>query len=338
MGTWGVTAPTLAVVLATFNGAAFVGEQLESLARQTCPPDELIVSDDGSSDDTVAIVRCFARSAPFPVLVTEGPRSGLADNFWQAAQLSRADLIAWCDQDDVWAPDKLEQCVRAIEAHGAELVTHSALVTDARLAPSGRRFPDYRHTRVRRPLEGDPWYVPPGFATVFSRSLLEDVPWDRRPRSHQYEAPTSHDHSVALLAFGTARRVELEPALARYRQHGGNAAGAPKLRGIGKVRFAFALPATQFRDLADIAGEYAEYFRTVERPAREAEAYFRQAQARCLRRFALRQPGTLPERTRRLLHSVFHGDFKPRERGGFGLRGFSRDLVELLAASPSSAS
>lgn len=328
-----VSRTSLAVVLATYNGAAFIGEQLASLSSQSRPPDQLIVSDDGSSDATLDLVKRFAETADFEVQVVEGPRRGLGENFWSAAKLSDADMLAWCDQDDVWLPDKLQLCERALIEHDAELVSHSALVTDESLVPTGRRFPDYRSTRVLEPLTGDPWFVPSGFASVFRRQLLEDVPWSSRPRSQQTMEVTSHDHSISLLAFGSARRVELAPTLAKYRQHQSNAAGAPRVHGLDKVRFALGIPATQYENLASIAAEIVEYFELSGRDAKAAEDYFRRAQERCRRRSAIHQAGSAAEGVGKLVAALAHGDFRPRSYGGFGAQGFARDAAALVLGS-----
>src|SRR5512146_482570 len=97
--------------MATFNGAAFLEQQLETLSAQTRAPCELVVSDDGSTDDTIAILERFARTALFEVqIVPNTGARGFAGNFLHAASLCRGSLVAWCDQDDVWSPVKLERC------------------------------------------------------------------------------------------------------------------------------------------------------------------------------------------------------------------------------------
>ena len=89
--------------MATFNGDTYLSPQLQSLARQTLLPHELVVCDDGSTDRTLEIVRAFAADAPFPVRVHRNDEHlGFADNFLKAAVLCGGELIAFCDQDDVW--------------------------------------------------------------------------------------------------------------------------------------------------------------------------------------------------------------------------------------------
>ena len=99
------------VVMATFNGERFVGEQLHSLFRQTVAPAEIIVCDDGSTDATMDIVQSLAKQSPAPLRVRRNPaRLGFADNFLSGCQSASSDLIAFCDQDDVWLENKLALC------------------------------------------------------------------------------------------------------------------------------------------------------------------------------------------------------------------------------------
>src|SRR5438309_759094 len=92
---------SISVAMATHNGATYLREQLESIRNQSVPPDELIVSDDGSSDATLSIVADFAPTAPFPIRIEQNShRLGYRANFLKVANLARSDLIAFCDQDD----------------------------------------------------------------------------------------------------------------------------------------------------------------------------------------------------------------------------------------------
>jgi len=274
----------MSVVMATFDGAPFLQVQLASLDAQTRRPDELVLSDDGSRDDTLEIARSFAATASFPVRILEGPQRGLAENFWFATSAAQGQLIAWSDQDDVWAPTKLEVCERALARHSAELVTHSASLVDANLQPIGAthrrlppwrvrpgRRPDHRRTRVLAPLEGDPWRVIQGFSMVFTRTLVERVDWAHRPPLHATGNPASHDGLLGVVAFATARRVELTDDLALYRRHGANHGGLPEpqslaaARGVGydayRARAEHALSYLRILEGSGLASpEVADYF------------------------------------------------------------------------------
>lgn len=92
----------ISVAMATYNGAAYLEQQLESLANQVLHPGELVVTDDGSSDGTLALIEDFARRAPFPVrLVRNEARLGYRGNFIKTSTICGCELIAFCDQDDV---------------------------------------------------------------------------------------------------------------------------------------------------------------------------------------------------------------------------------------------
>lgn len=98
----------VSVAMCTYNGARFLPAQLESLASQTLVPDELVVVDDGSTDDTESLVREFAGRVPFAVHFHANPqRLGVTRNFEKAMRLCSGDIIFPADQDDVWDKNKI---------------------------------------------------------------------------------------------------------------------------------------------------------------------------------------------------------------------------------------
>jgi len=103
--------------MCTYNGERFLRQQLESLLNQTCKPDEIIICDDASSDNTVAIAQEFAQQAGVTVHVHINAQNlGYIKNFEQAIRLCTQDLIFLCDQDDLWQSTKIEQMVAAFDA------------------------------------------------------------------------------------------------------------------------------------------------------------------------------------------------------------------------------
>lgn len=108
---------TLSVVIATYNGEKFLREQLDSVLAQTLMPDEIIVSDDGSMDGTWAILEEYWKRYPklFRLYKNEG-KKGAHENFKQAFQYVTCDLVAPCDQDDIWMPEKLARSVASLDA------------------------------------------------------------------------------------------------------------------------------------------------------------------------------------------------------------------------------
>src|ERR1700733_215732 len=129
----------ISVAMGTYNGGARLSRQLSSLAGQTRLPDELVVFDDASSDATPRILHDFGEAAPFPVRIhVQNENVGSTENFEAAIRLAEGDIIATCDQDDVWYPEKLRAIEEAFESiHGADMVFSDGDVVDDDLRPLG---------------------------------------------------------------------------------------------------------------------------------------------------------------------------------------------------------
>ncbi len=130
----------LSVAMCTYNGAEFLSKQLESIKQQTMPIHELVVCDDGSSDETLAIIERFSKQVPFPVQVHSNPVNlGSSKNFEQCMALCQGDLLFLCDQDDVWMPEKVECCVQYLKEHPEhEAVFSNATMIDQAGFPTGK--------------------------------------------------------------------------------------------------------------------------------------------------------------------------------------------------------
>lgn len=219
-------APRVTVLLATWNGAANLREQLDSYRHQTVAPDRLIVSDDGSSDETLAILAEFAASDPgFAVDLHRGPRRGGARNFLSllAAVPEGTDFIALSDQDDVWLPDKIARGVRLLSALPAGhpvLVGGRSYVCDAalgnrRLSPLPRRAPAFRHALVQNFAGGN---------TMMLNRAATDLLRAAAPEALRVVV---HDWWIYQMISGAGGTVLFDEApLLLYRQHGGNQIGA----------------------------------------------------------------------------------------------------------------
>ena len=333
------------VALATYNGEAHLDEQLASIASQTHPPAELVVSDDGSTDGTLDVLQQFAETAPFPVHIYRNERTlGYRDNFLKAAQLTSSPWIAFSDQDDVWLEGKLETVCHTIrETPGVTLVTHSADLVDADLSPTGRRLPNYRRSRVRGPLESWPLQTLTGFTLVIKRDLIEGVPVEMRPRD--FNDPSrrlAHDQLAPFLANVFGRTVYLEETLALYRRHETAATGEA---GTGSYRTGLRADAalhvrTTARDYlrqAEIVEEHATFLEAIASkvPTDKAALSRRGAghcrdYARALRARAAVYDGSRP-RTRRALAwltLVRTGAYRRLRLGkGLGWRACAKDVA-----------
>ena len=249
---------TISVALCAFEGERYLAGQLESIASQTRPPDELVLCDDGSSDGTVRIARSFAAQAPFPVRVEVNERRlGSTKNFEKAISLCRGDLIAMSDFDDVWLPHKLSVLETALSAEPeAGLVFSDAEVVAEDLRPLGYRF--WQSIRLgRRELglidEGRAFELllrrtVVGGATSMFRALHRDA---------LLPIPESwlHDAWIALIISAKARPLAVPEPLMKYRQHSANQTGGRK-RGIVEQASRSFVGGAQAYELA--AGQFEE--------------------------------------------------------------------------------
>jgi rhamnosyltransferase len=223
------------IVLATFNGGEFLGEQLASLFRQTWSDWRLLVRDDGSTDVTRSQLE-GARSGDSRIEILDDQigRLGPARSFGRLlseAAARGAGVVFCCDQDDVWHPDKLTRQLAAIDRVELEtgpdtpvLVYSDARLVDRSGLSLGTTFA--RKVVAAMPEEADP--LPscllgnrvPGCTLAINRALLElAVP--------QPDDTPMHDWWLAALAAAAGRTVWLPEPLVDYRQHGDNSVGAP---------------------------------------------------------------------------------------------------------------
>jgi hypothetical protein len=296
----------ISVAMATYNGAAHVQEQLDSLAAQTVPPAELVVSDDGSSDATLEIIRRFQERASFPIRILDKPeRLGFADNFLHAAAACRHELVAFCDQDDVWLPTKLEIGGRRIEADDSLLSMHTLTLTDAGLNPVGHWDQNIIGDRVWEPLRIDPYITGWGNTMVFRRELATLVARERRPRQPEAsDRPLSHDTWIYALAAALGRVSHIEAPLILYRQHAGATFGAAHPSRWQRLTSRVRVPMTHMREQSLFHDRMATLFARLadepdigfEEPARLAAIRFQERRDYLRARIAAFDGGSLRAR------------------------------------------
>ena len=216
----------ISVALCTCNGARFLSEQLVSLAEQTLRPIELVVCDDASDDGTWQILEEFQRSAPFAVrLYRNVRRLGIAQNFEQAMLLCEGDVIALCDQDDVWLPEKLMLFSRQF-MDGADAVCCDARIANAKLVPLGYTLWDrvtFTDSQRRVASNGHllevllKHYVIAGATLAFRTEL----------RNCLLPIPPNwlYDAWLAAMLAANGKLCIVDACLQLYRQHENNAVG-----------------------------------------------------------------------------------------------------------------
>ncbi|CAN5211313.1 N/A [soil metagenome] len=220
---------TVSVALCTHNGERYLLEQLQSILRQTVPVDQIVVSDDASQDGTLEVVRrAFDShpSAPALKVIENSVALGVARNFEQAIAACSGEIVLLSDQDDVWAPTRVEKTLAAFEDD--VLLVHS----DARLIDGrgdvlpGTLFRAYgvdERTRLREAAGG-------AFDLFLRRNLVTGataaVRRDLAVLASPFPDCWVHDEWLAIVAASTGRIVPLAELLVDYRQHGGNQIGA----------------------------------------------------------------------------------------------------------------
>jgi glycosyltransferase involved in cell wall biosynthesis len=215
---------TISIAMATYNGANFIGAQLDSLAAQTFLPYELVVTDDGSTDETLDIIAVFSKTAPFPVHVhMNAQRLNYRANFMQCANRCSGDLIAFCDQDDIWDRDKLATVVENFDDADVDLVFHDFRLVDADGTPLTSSVPELF------PSSLDQWSVIRGLTLAFRRTLLKysDL-WRLSADQLSPGECLAHDQWFVFLAYSFNSIRHLPRPLLSYRLHSANLYGVPE--------------------------------------------------------------------------------------------------------------
>jgi rhamnosyltransferase len=337
----------ISIALASYNGERFLTEQLDSLARQTQLPHELVVCDDGSRDRTLEIVKNFADRARFQVQCVENERNlGWKDNFLKAAKLCTGDWIAFCDQDDVWMPKKLELLSKVAEQHSdLQLIVHAAAVAYENLEFTGERLPNVRRFRVLRPLRNRPWNMPAGFASCFRSSLLDGVPVEKRPHDPNWpQDRLSHCKLVYLLANSWGDVAYLPEVLAIYRRHpkavtARGSKGRPERNWANILEGRLRTGAAEYSRLATCASEFAQFMRELaQQPLRadrsvRAAAYYDSLAKSLTSRASLYSEPEMAHRARSLLSLLSSGAYSRLDGERLGIGAITKD-VAAVASSP----
>ena len=249
---------TVSVALCTYNGEAFLQEQLDSIAAQTRLPDELVIGDDASTDTTMALVERFRETVPFPVqVIARTINVGTTANFSQTTQATSGDLVFLSDQDDRWSRHKIERMLEQFRTRRELLALHTnARLVDAAGAPLGMDlFTAYEVTteergQLRAGLAFDA-LIRRNLATGATMAVRRDLLRLAMP------APAAwvHDEWLAIVAaaLGPATVDVLDDALIDYRQHDRNQIGARRPSLHEKIAKAFDKPGDYYAKQLDRA-------------------------------------------------------------------------------------
>lgn len=237
---------TVSCVMCTYNGEKYILPQLQSIARQTKKISELVVFDDISLDDTISIIKNWAKEnlqIDVKIHINE-QRLGPAVNFAKALEASSGDYIFFCDQDDVWNTNKVEICLNKMkeveDQYGSDLpcLVHTDLEVVnqnlERIAPSFLTNQGLHH--VDDSAEQLSTLLAQNFVTgctvLINRSLKNiALPFPKNI--------VMHDYWLALVAAASGKLIFVNKPTIRYRQHGHNTVGAKKYISFDNLKRVF---------------------------------------------------------------------------------------------------
>ena len=307
----------LSIALATYNGARYLGEQLESFVRQRRPPDELVVCDDASTDDTPAILRDFEKHAPFPVRIEVNPeRLGGVGNFTRAISLCSGDAILLSDQDDVWLPEKVAALESSLAgAPGATLAFGDTSLVDGALRPLGHTGFDSLGLRGGALAKIEAGHV---LEALLRFNVVTGAAMAFRAELRDLALPVGrgwvHDEWIAAIASAVGSVVVIDRPLILYRQHDHQQIGLPKRGFLEKVDRAWRMGEPYMLRALERAEALRDRLRESDRPLLHS-SYRALLDGKCLharRRLEMRRGASRPGEVARAL---VRGDYARFDRG-----------------------
>ncbi len=221
----------VAILLATYNGEKYLSELFDSLLKQTYKNWKLYIHDDGSKDNTLSIINEFVAEHPLYAEYVEGPPTGGAkNNFLFLVKKIESEIYMFCDQDDVWLPDKIEATLKGMESlkekADCPCLVHTDLkIVDEKLDIIANSIEQYQklHSKdssVNHLLVEN---VVTGCTAMINRNLR-----DKMIEFTNIDNIIMHDWWAALIAAQFGEILFIPNATILYRQHGNNTIGAKK--------------------------------------------------------------------------------------------------------------
>jgi len=236
-----VSKPDISICMATYNGAQYLAQQIDSILTQSYQEWELLIRDDQSTDNTTDILREYRDRYPDKIRIIDenGPHLGIILNFNRLLDVADSDYIMFCDHDDVWLSDKIEQTLSAMKATEQLHPQKPILVhTDLRVVDQDlntisdslwnyqRLFPDIANNPSRIMAHN----VVTGCTVMINRQA-KTVSTPIPPQA------VMHDWWVAIKVAQTGKIVHISTPTILYRQHSDNELGAKHARAINIVNF-----------------------------------------------------------------------------------------------------
>jgi len=216
----------VSVALCAFNGAEYISDQLDSIIGQTHRPDQIVVCDDGSTDETLEIVNEYEREYPglFDIYENEG-NLGVTKNFEKSIRNTDGDVILLSDQDDIWEETKIERQLKVLTENDAILTFHDSRVVSQDLQPLTTLWKSIQYNPGRATDPEDMYYdlmarnFVQGATIAFKNELKSDI----LPIPSNWQ----HDYYISLVAAVLDQIHGIDDTLLRYRQHPEQDIGVP---------------------------------------------------------------------------------------------------------------
>jgi glycosyltransferase involved in cell wall biosynthesis len=247
--------PDISIIMAAHNGGQYLSEQIKSILGQSCKEWQLIIRDDGSCDSTPEVIHEYSQRYPENIRsVTDSDgKLGVSGNFFHLLRHADTEYIMFCDQDDIWLPDKIEITLNYMKACESAMGKHLPLLihTDLKVVDQDARiisdsFWNYQHLAPQQGMQLNRLLVQnvvTGCTVMINRALKNKI-------QYMPKQALMHDWWIALAAAALGRIDYVPAATVLYRQHNKNNIGARKW-GPGHVLKMASLGKTRLRTLIE---------------------------------------------------------------------------------------
>lgn len=200
----------VSVVMATYNGEKYLKDQINSILKNLNKDDELVISDDGSTDKTIKIIQDYIKK-DLRIKLFKGPRKGVKQNFANAIEKCTGDYIFLSDQDDVWMSNKVKIVIKTFKDTGCSLVVHNAKMVDSKLDDIGMTLYEFRNSGagiLKNIIKNS--YI--GCCMAFDAKLKDKI----LPIPDNIEM---HDQWIGILCEKYGKTIFINDFLIQYRRH-----------------------------------------------------------------------------------------------------------------------
>ncbi|EGR2082399.1 glycosyltransferase family 2 protein [Vibrio cholerae] len=224
------------VIICTYNGEKYIRDQIKSIIGQENKPANIILSDDGSTDYTLEIVKSLFHELSYTnYRIINGPRKGVTYNFLQSLIHSTSEYVLFSDQDDIWLDNKIELYKEETNKYSTNVATlyfSDSLLIDEIGEITQTSFFEYQNLDFNTVRDGSILYqnCVQG-ATIMINSKLRDVVL-KSLNIINIDNIAMHDWWIAVVASSIGRPIFVSEPTIKYRQHGGNLVGARRKRNL----------------------------------------------------------------------------------------------------------